>query len=230
MHKAARTCFRRTALLFAAVLAVSVTVAEEPRPEWFDPKVNVLSPQVQRVLDEGQLELLSLNPTLPSEKQRRRFQSKLFHGYRVLGTTKIEKAEQREELLAALRGAISGARGAYIYCFEPRHGIRATTESEMVDLSICFECEKLYVYSPQRSTLYTSATAQPIFDRILKRGNRSWKAALSSLTAVADLVPCYGFLTTRTPGGCASANDSVAQWSAVTRAKSTPLLMNQPIL
>jgi hypothetical protein len=74
-------------LLAVTALAVSATEHETPLRQVPD----FLPPDVERMLAEGKFELFSLDPTLLTDKQRRRLGPKLFHGYRVRGSCKIQK-------------------------------------------------------------------------------------------------------------------------------------------
>ena len=129
---------------------------------------NFLPPHAERVLAEGEFELLSLDPALLTGKQRRRLRTKLFHGYRVLGRVKVLKGPQRDQLLQALKKAISNSRGVYIYCFDPRHAIRGSVGAHTVDLAICFECEMIRIYPSGEPLANTDPSAQPAFDAALK--------------------------------------------------------------
>jgi hypothetical protein len=164
MHGASRRIFRIISLVGATALAVSAVAEEVPLRG-----PNYLPPGVDRILANGEFELLSLDPALLTDKQRRRLGPKLFHGYKVLGRIKIPRGSQRQELLQALHQAIANSSGLYVYCFEPRHAIRASVGAQTVDLVICFECERIEVYSPEKSLAYTNASAQPALDDALKR-------------------------------------------------------------
>ncbi|MEY2512100.1 MAG: hypothetical protein QOE26_2863 [Verrucomicrobiota bacterium] len=165
MHNASRTTFRITSLLAATVMAVSASEHESPLRS----APNFLPADVEQILAEGEFELISLDPTLLTDKQRRRLRTKLFHGYRVLGRVKIQKGPQRDQLLQALHQAIANSSGAYVYCFDPRHAIRASVGTRTVDLAICFACEMIMLYPPGKSLANTNATAEPAFDATLKR-------------------------------------------------------------
>ena len=157
---------RLIAIIATAVIAASA-VGEEEVPLRSAP--NSLPPEVEPVLAQGEFELLSLYPYVLTDRQRRRLQGRLFHGYKVLGRVKIQKGPQRDEMLRALHQAVANSRGLYIYCFDPRHGIRASAGPRTVDLVICFECERIEIYSPEKSLANTDATAKPILDAALKR-------------------------------------------------------------
>jgi hypothetical protein len=151
--------------MIATILEVCAAEHESPYREVPD----FLPPDVVRMLGEGEFELLSLDPTLLTDKQRRRLGAKLFHGYRVLGRTKVKKGLERDELLQALRESIANSPLYYVYCFEPRHAIRTSVGAKMADLVICFSCNRIEVYSPGNSRTSISAAAQPSLDAALKR-------------------------------------------------------------
>ena len=151
----------------AAALMLTVSAVGQDAPLRFAP--NFLSPEVERILAEGEFELLSLDPSLLTDKQRRRLGAKLFRGYKVLGRVNIPAGPPRDQLLQPLRQAIADSRGLYVYCWEPRHAIRASLCVQTDDLLICFECERIEVYSPEKSLAATDPTAQPSFDAALKR-------------------------------------------------------------
>jgi len=151
--------------MIATMLAVSAAEQESPYREVPD----FLPPDVERMLAEGEFELLSLDPALLSAKQRRRLGPKLFQGYRVLGRVKIKKGRERDELLQALHQSIKNSPLYYVYCFEPRHAIRTSIGAQMADLVICFSCNRIEVYSPGNSRTSISVTAQTSLDAALKR-------------------------------------------------------------
>jgi len=84
----------------------------------------------------------SLSPgATPREKLD---QKKTFHGYRILRRLDV-KGETKSELLGKLYTAIAEQPDP-ARCFIPRHGIRATSSGETVDLVICFECKQFKSY------------------------------------------------------------------------------------
>jgi hypothetical protein len=155
---------RVISLMAATMLTVSAIAEEVPLRQ----VPNFLPPDTERLLVEGEFELLSIDPALLTDKQRRRLGTRLFHGYKVLGRVKIPKGPQRDQLLHALQQAIANSPLYYVYCFDPRHAIRASVGAQTVDLLICFECERIEVYSPDKSLVATNPTAQPALDAALK--------------------------------------------------------------
>jgi hypothetical protein len=152
-------------LMTATILAVSAMAEEVPLRQ----VPNFLPADTERLLVEGELELFSIDPAFLTDKQRRRVGTKVFHGYKVLGGTKITRGPQRDQLLHALQEAIANSPLYYVYCFDPMHAIRASVGARTVDLLISFHCERIEVYSPEKSLVATNATARPILDAALKR-------------------------------------------------------------
>ena len=166
MRSASKPLFFVSSLTTAIVFAASAA-AESESPLRSAP--NSLPPHVERVLAGGEFELLSLDPTLLTNKQRRRLRAKLFHGWLVLGRGKIRESSARDHLLQALRRAIADSSGVFVYCFEPSHAIRASLKRQTVDLVISFACQRIEVYSPENSPVAVDPSAGPPFDAALKR-------------------------------------------------------------
>ena len=171
MHSASPTILRFGSLLAGIVLG---SLRERGRGDSTSAISECASPQADRFLAEGQFELLSLDPALLTEKQRRRLKGKLFHGYRVLGRVEIARGSQHDDLVRVLREALAGAGFGLAYCFDPRHAIRASLGAQAIDLLVCFECSKILVHLPDTSPtrpaqfISTSDSAQPAFDAALK--------------------------------------------------------------
>jgi hypothetical protein len=87
-----------------------------------------------------------------------------------LGREPIPEPGPRHELVAALQKAISESDGSVAACFEPRHGIHATSGVNSVDLVICFHCRQIEVYLGSTQTAYVPTTdaAERVFDRFLE--------------------------------------------------------------
>jgi hypothetical protein len=108
------------------------------------------------------IELLSLDPKEAKEKEG-------FHGYKVLGSVKLEKKADREKLLKAFYKGIDDSDGSVAACFIPRHGLRAKVDGKTVEIVICFQClsMKVYVDGKPGSALTTGSPAAT-FNDILK--------------------------------------------------------------
>src|SRR5205814_56502 len=64
-----------------------------------------------------------------------------FRGYPILGQVEINDAEQRRQLIAALKDGIARSdRHYWVMCFCPRHGLRVVENGKTVDYVICFQC------------------------------------------------------------------------------------------
>lgn len=130
---------------------------------------NRLPGTVDTVLTQAtELELLSLEPQLPSTKPR-----DAFHGYKVLGRTRVQEPQLKDQLLAAIRQGISESAGAVAVCFNPRHGVRAISGRSVVDLVICFECLQIqpYLDGKQVDTALTTRSPQALLDQVLRSSN-----------------------------------------------------------
>lgn len=97
-----------------------------------------------------------------------------FHGYHVRGEATLTDLATRAEVAAALIAGMEGNDDMVAACFDPRHGIRATSASGTVDLVICFECLQVYVFEPgdaeRRSMELTTSDPKVAFNRV-------WRAA-----------------------------------------------------
>jgi hypothetical protein len=119
--------------------------------------------------DAESFELLSIDP----ERQRSP-PAGHFHGYKVLGKTKVEDAAGRAELVTALeKGATEGRDPAH--CFNPRHAIRVTSGDKTSDFLICFECSQVKVLETETTSVdhpdarfLISRSPQPEFDQALR--------------------------------------------------------------
>lgn len=91
-----------------------------------------------------------------------------FHNYDVLGKTRITNPAIKAKLVEALESGIDEGGSAGMMCFDPRHGIRAVRGDQTVDLVICFECQKISVYTNRSSgTAYTSSSPRKDFNDVL---------------------------------------------------------------
>ena len=103
----------------------------------------------QAVLQEaGEWDLLALDPFTRKEKTDTK---DTFRRWKILGKTAVKDADARKALLAALDKGIADhaeksrkevEMGLLVEsgCFQPRHGIRATSGGKTVEVLICFEC------------------------------------------------------------------------------------------
>lgn len=112
-------------------------------------------------------ELISLDPDRRTAKEP----GEKFHGWRVLGSTKIADPEVRKQVTEALRKAASEPDGTVVGCFDPRHGIRVVRGNKTMELVICFECITAHVHAENAKPTGFRVTnaAQPVFDEVLKK-------------------------------------------------------------
>ena len=125
-----------------------------------------IPPDALAALQEGEkFELYSLHPAKATEPPPNNF-----HGWEVLGSTTIEKAEVRGKLITALKKGAEASDGAVAACFNPRHGIRAVHAGKTYDLAICFECLQVAVYvdDKRQAGFLVTDSPQPTFDNVLK--------------------------------------------------------------
>jgi hypothetical protein len=125
-----------------------------------------MPPLAQAALEKTDtFELLSLDPD-PEKKTRKDG----FHGWKVLGQTLIKDAKVRKDLVAAFKKGVEENDGIVADCFIPRHGIRIKHEGKTVDLVICFQCLKVYLYvdGKREKGFLVTRSPQPLFNQVLK--------------------------------------------------------------
>jgi hypothetical protein len=121
-----------------------------------------------------ELTVYSIDPEGKTTALERLDQAKTFHGYRIRSRVDI-KGETKSELLGKLYSAVAENPGPK-RCFNPRHGIRAKTDSRSVDMVICFECSQARIYVDGKEVRGTTLSEWPqqAFDDALAT-NRSDK-------------------------------------------------------
>jgi hypothetical protein len=120
---------------------------------------------VEEVLKKAEvIELYSLEP------DRRKRAKERFDDWPVLGKTAVKDTETRKKLVAALREGVAGNSGQRIWCFAPRHGIRATHGGKKLEMVICFHCQQLRAQldGVPQGRLLTDSSPEPVFDKVLK--------------------------------------------------------------
>ena len=89
-----------------------------------------------------------------------------FHGYPIVGQTRVRETPQRADLVAAVWEGLGKREGQD--CFEPHHGLRAVRGKKTVDLLIGFPCEHMEIYDDRGMHQITvSSSAQGVFNHIL---------------------------------------------------------------
>ena len=117
-----------------------------------------LDPRVASILSSPEITIYSLHPRgeaeLPAGAEK-------LGGYRVLAKTSIKDAKLRQEVAQAIGESLRHAGVSMAKCFEPRHGVRAGSETFV----ICFKCNQL---SLNGQHLAIDLDGQPMLNRIWK--------------------------------------------------------------
>lgn len=131
-----------------------------------------IPPDASAVLRNGtNLELFSLDPRQEDAIRNRTYQGDLFAGWAVLGSTIIDDAASRTELLDALEEGVAASRpNTYAECFWPRHGIRVRHGGQQHDFLICFECIRVrwLIEGNTQASFGVTRIPQPTFDKVLE--------------------------------------------------------------
>lgn len=95
------------------------------------------------------IEIFRLVPDLV-EKPDKKDEAKLFRKYQITATVSVKNDEDRKAVAAYLGKALHWNKLREALCFNPRHGVRATTGKETFDFLICFECCRVSVYNGEK--------------------------------------------------------------------------------
>jgi hypothetical protein len=167
----------RLTLLLVAVIVGSACFFFQQRSNSFRLAFAGLPLKTSRTLKHAdRFILFSLEPYLEPHSKLADKSSRSpekFHGFLILGKTEITDKTERKQLLNDLFDCIPTGRPPWIaMCFNPRHGIRAIRNGENVDLLICFECGRMYVFASKNDSEYSSINfdrSKPSeFNRVLK--------------------------------------------------------------
>jgi hypothetical protein len=89
----------------------------------------------------------------------------------VLGKVTADSAKDKAKILDTLKVAIRST-GQAARCFEPRHCVRITKGSDVVDYVLCFECWRYRIYRNgvphEAQTEFSMGRSQSEYDAILK--------------------------------------------------------------
>jgi len=90
----------------------------------------------------------------------------------VLGKTEIKEPKRKLEVLKALYAGVEQyEKGGFDIpqCFMPRHGIKATSGTNWVELVICFECNQI-VEDSNKGHAWNMVSGDPrdLFNRTLQ--------------------------------------------------------------
>jgi hypothetical protein len=126
---------------------------------------NKLPADVREILEKAEgMTLLSLDPDEKAGVDA----AVQFHGWKVLGETRIKDRAARAKVAAALVEGASKKGLEPAKCFNPRHGLQLTHKGKTVDLVICFKCARVRVYGAGAERFLISRSPQPALDKILK--------------------------------------------------------------
>ena len=117
-------------------------------------------------VSKAQVILYSLNPKGNEDFQPNT--STVFHGFPILGQAEIIDARDKAAMLTALASGIEKSDGTVAACFDPRHGLRVTTPSGELDLSICFECLQVYTF-PGAQRVTTTRKPSKSYNSLLEK-------------------------------------------------------------
>ena len=143
-------------------LLFSATAAEQS--SW-NSKENHLPETALAILEQAdKFELLGLDPRPLQAGDG-------FHGYAIVERTEIKDQATRKKLISALMASMQASHGDVAICFNPRHGISATSKGRQADLVICFECLQAKLYGDRKGEFLVTASPQKLFDGVLKAGS-----------------------------------------------------------
>lgn len=153
--------------LAVLLLVVGPTTGEDKKKADDFKEFQELPKEAKAILDQAeQIELYSLDPT--GGMLKKDVEKDGFHGWKVLGKTKLADAKERKKVMTAIHKGIADSFGP-AGCFHPRHGIRATLKDKTVDLVICFECASMIVYHGEKAnSVWTAASPQRRLDKVLE--------------------------------------------------------------
>jgi len=132
-----------------------------------------LPDKVLRCLREHQeMTLYSLDPTLRPEDPA--LCATRFHQWDVLGSVKVTSPDARRSIAHLIDEDVAAWDGRPRNCFYPRHGLRISNERGTYDLVICFECQRIEIYSGRRriAESYLTGSRVPLDDFLLGKGIR----------------------------------------------------------
>jgi hypothetical protein len=128
-----------------------------------------LPPEIVQVLEEGEpFKLYSLDPVptppplTPSDPSAKtKDQPEWVQEWKAFGGAAITDANERLQLVAALKRGVEESDGTVAACFNPRHAIRAVHGGKTYDIVICFECLSATIYTDGQRSGSFLLTASP---------------------------------------------------------------------
>ncbi|MBA4066816.1 MAG: hypothetical protein C0501_24530 [Isosphaera sp.] len=81
----------------------------------------------------------------------------------------MKDADTRKKLVAAFKKGVADNTGIAAACFNPRHGIRVTSDKKTVDFVVCFECFSVKSYADGKDAggFLITKSPQKAFDAAL---------------------------------------------------------------
>jgi len=146
-----RAFSKSTLIVFAFFVLATQLVFSQTNKVFEFPKLPADTKAFLMTADE--FTLLSLDPNRDAGRKAK----VAFKGYRVVGSTPIVASEERTNLVNALENGIANAN-AVIFCFNPRHGIRAKKAGQTMECLICFECAQVIIYSNSTTNGYGTSS------------------------------------------------------------------------
>ena len=98
------------------------------------------------------IEVYSLHPESEGEPR--------FHGWKVLGKVAVRGPKRKGLAESVIRHMLPHGM-MYAACFNPRHGLRASSPQGTVDFVICFECAGVEVYYSKEGATKANTDLDP---------------------------------------------------------------------
>lgn len=162
-----------------ALLLVGLCACGTPDPQT-DPELPMVRPEDvsaevnQWLSDATELQIYSLNPRPSSMEDKELASREHFHDYAILGHATIRDRKRAREILNLVYRGIHESDGTVAACFDPRHGIRATSGERTVDFVICYECLSMHIHhGTQQESATTTRGPQVEMDAIWKQAGLS---------------------------------------------------------
>jgi hypothetical protein len=153
--------------MIRCILSVLVVAAVSTSARPADEGPHKVPEAAKVILDKAEtFELISLDPVKPDKKPKEDF-----HGWKVLGKTRVADAAARKKLVAAFEKGVNEYKGGPAKCFMPRHGIRVSHAGKTADFVICFECyqTQVTVNGKREPTFLVSRSPTGAFNSALKK-------------------------------------------------------------
>ncbi len=135
------------------------TKPTETVPDWLQPMA-----QATRIT------LYSIDGTEKNKDQKMPPAMEEFRGYPVLGKIEIKSADERAEVVQALKQGTENLNHGFARCFWPRHALRVERNGKITDYVICFECFWIKAFlGNEVKDIVTSKEPQELLNQHLKK-------------------------------------------------------------